>query len=168
MKVISLSLRPIRTPSCSPAHSRLRLRCVLSSASSSRAKMSAPERRNGLPVYVLYGSWNFWNYGLPAWKKKKKKSPFRPGAGSCSVPLASLAVRFGQRADYPVVMATANRKCPAAGKAWGFVPVFAGSFLASVRTLCPKLGQKIQREPGPPFTLAPLYGLLALYSTKSL
>lgn len=24
------------------------------------------ERRNSLPVYILYGSWNFWNYGLPA------------------------------------------------------------------------------------------------------
>lgn len=61
------------------------------------------------------------------------------------MPLTSLAVRFRQRADYPVVIATANRKWPTAGKAWGFVPVFAGSFLAWVRTLCPKLGQKIQR-----------------------
>lgn len=139
----------------------------------SRAERSGPEesrgevgkRRNSLPVYILYGSWNFWNYGLPAWKKE---SPFSSRAGSCSIPLTSLAVRFGQRADYPVVIATANRKYPTAGKAWGFVPVFAGSFLAWVRTLCPKLGQKIQREPRPPFTLAPLYDLLTVYCTNSL
>lgn len=34
---------------------------------------------------------------------------------------------------------------PAAGKAWGFVPGLAGSFLTSARELCPKPGQKIQR-----------------------
>lgn len=83
------------------------------------------ERSNNLPVCILYGSWNFWNYCLLAWKKKipfwpqnRLKPPLRP-------PLPSLAVGFGQTADYPVVIATANRKCPAAGKARGFVPVFS-------------------------------------------
>lgn len=40
----------------------------------SRAERPGPEEsgeevgegRNSLPVYILYGSWNFWNYGLPA------------------------------------------------------------------------------------------------------
>lgn len=85
------------------------------------------------------------------------------------VALTPLAGSFGQRADYPVVIATANRKCPAAGKAWGFVPVYAGSFLSWARTLCPKPGQKIQREGlGLLFTLAPLCDLLAVYCPKSL
>lgn len=38
-----------------------------------------------------------------------------------------------------------KQEMPAAGKAWGFVPGLAGSFLTSTRELCPKPGQKIQR-----------------------
>lgn len=39
-------------------------------------------------------------------------------AAAC-VALPRLDVSFGREADYPVVMATANRKCPEAGNASG-------------------------------------------------
>lgn len=61
----------------------------------------------------------FWNYCLLA-RRRKNKIPFSSRTGSCStfqaaavaVTVASLAVRFGQGTDYPVVIVTANRKCP--------------------------------------------------------
>lgn len=88
---------------------------------------------------------------LPPGPEGGKKIPFSSRTGSCStfetaaVAVTSLAVGFGQGTDYPVVIVTANRKCPQQVKPWGFVPVLAGSFLTSARELCPKPGQKIQR-----------------------
>lgn len=136
----------------------------------SRVERSGPEEGNNLPVCVLYGSWNFWNYCLPA-RRRKKKIPFCSRTGCCSTfetaAVTSLAVGFGQGTDYPVVMVTANRKCPQQVKPGALFRGLRGLFSPRRGSFVPNRARKSSAEPRPPFRLAPLCDLLTVYCAKS-
>lgn len=172
LRVISPS--HLDSPSLGPAHSGpgLVLSPLLSCpAQASRVERSGPEEGNNLPVCVLYGSWNFWNYCLPA--RRRKKIPFSSRTGSCStfetaaVAVTSLAVSFGQGTDYPVVIVTANRKCPQQVKPGALFRCLRDLFSPRRGSFVPNRARKSSAEPRPPFRLAPLCDLLSVYCAKS-
>lgn len=101
----------------------------------------------------------------------RKKIPFSCRTGSCSTfetaAVTSLAASFGQGTDYPVVIATANRKCPQQVKPGALFRCLRGLFSPRRGSFVPNRARKSSEEPGPPFRLAPLCDLLTVYCAKS-
>lgn len=102
---------------------------------------------------------------------EKKKSLFCSRTGCCSTfetaSVTSLAVGFGQETFYPVVMVTANRKCPQQVKPGALFRGLRGLFSPRRGSFVPNRARKSSAEPRPPFRLAPLCDLLTVYCAKS-
>lgn len=66
------------------------------------------------------------------------------------VALTRLGVGYGRRADYPVVMATANRKCPEAGNASGLLRCVAHCLQGNWAHYCCSVFPSAPTMPPPP------------------